>query len=88
MQSPGKTVEGSAHGTGPSTATGDETGRALRLPFDAFDLSEGEVRDRFRWARKQGKPGWLWPEADIGAWRLALVQIEEPCFTANPSEKR
>jgi len=77
MQSPGKTVEGSAHGTGPSTATGDETGRALRLPFDAFDLSEGEVRDRFRWARKQGKPGWLWPEADIGAWRLALVQIEE-----------
>ena len=39
-------------------------------------LSAGEVRRRFAWARRQGRPAWLWPDIAIADWRRALVQIE------------
>jgi hypothetical protein len=35
-----------------------------------------EVRRRFAWARRQGRPAWLWPEVSIEAWRAALGGIE------------
>lgn len=45
------------------------------LPLDHFDLSPDAVRDRFRLARRQGTPLWLWPDTPIGAWQTALQQI-------------
>ena len=47
------------------------------LPLDYFDLSDDEVRCRFRWARRQGHPLWLWPETTIEGWQAALVEIEQ-----------
>lgn len=39
------------------------------------EIPSEEVRRRFVWARRQGKPAWLWPETPAAAWRLALEQI-------------
>src|SRR3569833_3104199 len=40
------------------------------------ELPPEEVRRRFAWARRQGRPAWLWPEVSIDAWRRALQGIE------------
>src|SRR6185312_732967 len=34
-----------------------------------------EVRRRFIWARRQGRPAWLWPDMPIEAWRSAMDHI-------------
>jgi hypothetical protein len=34
-----------------------------------------EVRRRFVWARRQGRPAWLWPDISIEAWRSAMEAI-------------
>ncbi len=39
------------------------------------EISGEEVRRRFAWARRQGRPAWLWPEVSIAAWRVALERI-------------
>ena len=39
-------------------------------------LSTEEVRRRFAWARRQGRPAWLWPDVRIADWRDALVRIQ------------
>ena len=41
------------------------------------DISTEEVRRRFLWARRQGRPAWLWPDMPIEAWRSALETIEQ-----------
>ena len=38
-------------------------------------LAAHELRRRFLWARRQGRPAWLWPEVPIPAWRSAMEQI-------------
>lgn len=39
-------------------------------------LSPNEVRARFRWAKRQGRPAWLWPDVSVPAWREAVRNIE------------
>ena len=39
------------------------------------DLTIHDLRRRFLWARRQGRPAWLWPEVAIPAWRAAMDQI-------------
>lgn len=39
------------------------------------DLTTHDLRRRFLWARRQGRPAWLWPEVSIPAWRTAMVEI-------------
>jgi hypothetical protein len=39
------------------------------------ELLTGEVRRRFAWARRQGRPAWLWPDVPIEAWRSAMESI-------------
>jgi hypothetical protein len=34
------------------------------------------MRRRVLWARRQGRPAWLWPEVSIEAWRSALTAIQ------------
>lgn len=46
------------------------------LPLDAFDLSDGDVRDRFDRAVRQGERHWLWPGTGVEAWQAALAQFE------------
>ncbi|HEU4962013.1 MAG TPA: nucleotidyltransferase family protein [Sphingomonas sp.] len=41
------------------------------------DLSAGEVRARFRQARRRGNPAWLWPDIAVADWRAALETIAE-----------
>jgi hypothetical protein len=31
-----------------------------------------EVQRRFAWARRQGRPAWLWPDVPIDVWRSAM----------------
>ncbi len=45
------------------------------LPLNHFDLTSEAVRERFRSARRQGNPLWLWPETTIEGWQAALAQI-------------
>ena len=40
------------------------------------DIHADELRRRFLWARRQGRPAWLWPETPIEEWRSALRAIE------------
>jgi hypothetical protein len=35
-----------------------------------------DVRRRIVWARRQGRPAWLWPDVPIDDWRSALEGIE------------
>jgi hypothetical protein len=44
--------------------------------MDADAITPEEVRRRFRWAKRQGDPAWLWPEVPRAAWREALLTIE------------
>jgi hypothetical protein len=46
------------------------------LDFNAFDLEPSQVRERFRWARRQGKAAWLWPDVSVAAWQQSLRSIE------------
>ena len=52
------------------------------------EIDAEEVRRRFAWARRQGRPAWLWPDVSIGAWRKALREIERviaPLLAGGPS---
>ncbi|MBB2169208.1 hypothetical protein HLH36_12725 [Gluconacetobacter aggeris] len=40
-------------------------------------LSAEEVRRRFAWARRQGRPAWLWPDVSVESWGAALGTIQE-----------
>jgi hypothetical protein len=40
------------------------------------EISAAEVQRRMLWARRQGRPAWLWPDVPIEAWRAALAGIE------------
>jgi Uncharacterised nucleotidyltransferase len=63
----------------------------MAVTWDADpEISAEEVRRRFLWARRQGRPAWLWPDVSIEAWRAALEGIEgairallagEPCVS-------
>src|SRR5687767_10049676 len=46
------------------------------LPHNYFDVSSEDVLSRFRWARRQGNPLWVWPDTPVANWQSALVQIE------------
>ena len=48
----------------------------MPLAFDCCDMTPAEVRQRFRWAKRQGNPAWLWPDVEVGDWRTALHGIE------------
>ena len=39
------------------------------------EMPAEEVRQRFVWARRQGRPAWLWPDMPIDAWRSAMDRI-------------
>jgi hypothetical protein len=39
------------------------------------EMPAEEVRRRFAWARRQGRPAWLWPDVQIEAWRSAMDRI-------------
>ncbi len=39
------------------------------------EISAAEVRWRFKWARRQGRPAWLWPGTPIPAWREAMARV-------------
>jgi hypothetical protein len=39
------------------------------------EILKEEVRRRFAWARRQGRPAWLWPEVPIDAWRSAMDSL-------------
>jgi len=59
-------------------------------PLDIV-LSPDEVRERFRWARRQGHPSWLWPDIAVEEWRSALRSIEEAaraCLSGEDSAGR
>jgi hypothetical protein len=38
-------------------------------------LSDADLKRRFAWARRQGRPDWLWPDVPIPMWRAALESI-------------
>jgi len=40
------------------------------------EISPEEMRRRVLWARRQGRPTWLWPDVSIEAWRSALTGIQ------------
>jgi hypothetical protein len=40
------------------------------------EINAEDVRRRFAWARRQGRPAWLWPDTPIESWRTALDDIE------------
>ena len=42
----------------------------------SFELEPHLIEARFQWARKQGHPGYLWPELPLHAWRASLFEIE------------
>ena len=42
---------------------------------DDPEISAEEARRRFIWARRQGRPAWLWPDVPVPAWREAMAQI-------------
>ncbi|HEX7120128.1 MAG TPA: nucleotidyltransferase family protein [Longimicrobiales bacterium] len=46
------------------------------FPFNAFDLPVETIAARFRWARRRGHPGYLWPDVPIAEWRASLEAIE------------
>jgi len=46
------------------------------LSFDALDLSPTEVAQRFRWARRQGHPSYVWPDVPMAGWSAAARAIE------------
>ena len=46
------------------------------IDFNIQDISQDEVARRFLWAKRQGRPTWLWPDVSLEAWRNAMGQIE------------
>lgn len=40
------------------------------------ELEPAAVAERFRWARRQGHPFWLWPDVTVADWRASLVALE------------
>lgn len=52
------------------------TSEFIPLSNNSHDLSKEEVARRFRWAKQQGRPAWLWPDISLEAWREAMGQTE------------
>ncbi|MCH7565471.1 MAG: nucleotidyltransferase family protein [Gemmatimonadetes bacterium] len=46
------------------------------MKLDMLDLSADEIARRFRWAREQGHPAYLWPDLPFDVWRACLREIE------------
>ncbi|MDB5584374.1 MAG: hypothetical protein JWR80_9550 [Bradyrhizobium sp.] len=59
----------------PSAVRAQESG-GLLIADDGL-LPEHMVRERFRWAARQGYPTWLWPDISIRSWEAALAAIED-----------
>jgi len=53
----------------------DPANQPAQLPLDSLDLTEEEVRRRFKFARRHGQPAWLWPEVPRDQWNHALRAI-------------
>ena len=51
----------------------------LTLPLNSYELSAQAVGARLRWARRQGRSAWLWPEISAQDWRRALHSIQYVC---------
>jgi len=47
------------------------------LPFDAFDLSDEDIRQRFRWARRNGHPRYPWPDVPMADWARACRAVAD-----------
>lgn len=47
-----------------------------QLGVEQLELTPEVVRDRFRWALRQGNPRWLWPETTPERWQAALHHVE------------
>lgn len=62
------TGDGISHaGAGPESGS---------LPWP-IELEPDAIRARFRWARAQGRPRYLWPEVEPLEWRTALRTISQ-----------
>lgn len=42
---------------------------------NSLDLTPELIRERLRWARRQGHPFHLWPDMSVGEWRASLREI-------------
>jgi len=60
----------------PSRRAADKVGNAGRSCPDGACLPPDVVRERFRWAARQGYPTWLWPDVSVARWQAALAAIE------------
>jgi hypothetical protein len=40
------------------------------------ELASDAIERRFRWARAQGHPKWLWPDVSPAEWRVAMSELE------------
>jgi len=40
------------------------------------ELASDAIERRFRWARTQGHPKWLWPDVQPSEWRVAMSELE------------
>ena len=47
------------------------------LALSCLDLDAEEVRERFRWAARQGHPQWLWPDLTVDEWSHSTERIAE-----------
>lgn len=54
-----------------------ENGGLMRRNAATGALDPGVVAARFDWARRQGRPFWLWPDVGVAEWRAALVELEQ-----------
>ena len=66
-----------ARATGPDKAKERFHPKGARLAMIEadYEIPAEEVARRFAWARRQGRPAWLWPDVPIPAWRSAQEQI-------------
>lgn len=44
--------------------------------MDALDTSAEDIAARFRWARENGHPGYVWPNVPVGRWLACGREIE------------
>ena len=50
--------------------------RSNTIATGIYELDAAAVSARFRWARRRGRPQWLWPEIPVAEWRVALTELE------------
>jgi hypothetical protein len=58
----------------PAPGAGHRDGRSA--PAAEYALDPAAVSARFRQARRQGRPFWLWPDVAVADWRAALAALE------------